>query len=136
MSRSPRAPPSRCASIAASRSTPNLIPLGSRIYIEAYRHTAGHGWFRAEDVGGAIIGRHVDVYRSPPAGPGIGAQSLASERIYVIPPGKRAGADAPGMRPPPESPPPPAPADPSGGAGTSSTASSTSSPSGGAAAPY
>ncbi|MGN6189580.1 MAG: 3D domain-containing protein [Conexibacter sp.] len=75
---------------------PTLIPLGSMIYIDAYRHTAGHGWFRAEDVGGAIIGRHVDVYRRPPAEPFGSAQMLAGERIYVIPPGRSPGPDAPG----------------------------------------
>ncbi|MGB2710211.1 MAG: 3D domain-containing protein, partial [Conexibacter sp.] len=72
---------------------PDLIPLGSRIYIAAYRNTAGRGWFRAEDVGGAIIGRHVDVYRSPPETPFGAAQSLASQRIYVIPPGRKPGPD-------------------------------------------
>jgi 3D (Asp-Asp-Asp) domain-containing protein len=41
---------------------PNLIPRGSRIYIPAYRHLSG-GWFLAQDTGGAIIGRHIDVYR-------------------------------------------------------------------------
>jgi 3D (Asp-Asp-Asp) domain-containing protein len=108
---------------------PDLIPLGSRIYIEAYRHTAGRGWFRAEDIGGAIIGRHVDVYRSPPASPEIGAQMLASERIYVIPPGMRPGRDAPGRRPPPE---PTSDGDSSGGA---SVSGGSTSPTGGASAP-
>lgn len=75
---------------------PDLIPLGSRIYIAAYRRTAGGGWFRAEDVGGAIIGRHVDVYRPPPTEPFGAAQLLDDERIYVIPPGRSPGADAPG----------------------------------------
>jgi 3D (Asp-Asp-Asp) domain-containing protein len=75
---------------------PDLIPLGSMIYIDAYRHTAGHGWFRAEDVGGAIIGRHVDVYRSPPKTPDAGASMYADQRIYVIPPGRSPGPDAPG----------------------------------------
>ena len=74
---------------------PRLIPLGSKIYIAAYRNTAGRGWFRAEDVGGAIIGRHVDVYRSPPAEPFGAAQLLDDERIYVIPPGRQPGSDAP-----------------------------------------
>jgi hypothetical protein len=95
---------------------PGLIPLGSRVYIAAYRNTAGGGWFLAEDTGGAIDGRHVDVYRSPPASPDIGVGSLAGERIYVIPPGKHAGHGAP----PPASgspAPPPADGDPSGGAG-------------------
>jgi 3D domain len=75
---------------------PDLIPLGSRIYIAAYSHTAGGGWFRAEDVGGAIIGRHVDVYRPPPTQQFGAAQLLDDERIYVIPPGRSPGADAPG----------------------------------------
>jgi 3D (Asp-Asp-Asp) domain-containing protein len=35
---------------------PNLIPLGSTVYIQ------GLGVFRAEDTGGAVIGPHVDVY--------------------------------------------------------------------------
>ena len=75
---------------------PDLIPLGSMIYIDAYRHTAGHGWFRAEDVGGAIVGRHVDVYRPPPKTPDAGASMYADQRIYVIPPGRSPGPDAPG----------------------------------------
>ena len=66
---------------------PDLIPLGSRIYIPAYRHLRGRGWFRADDVGGAIIGRHVDVFRPPPLIPGDG-QVLTGERVYVIPPRK------------------------------------------------
>jgi 3D (Asp-Asp-Asp) domain-containing protein len=103
---------------------PRLIPLGSRIYIAAYRHTAGHGWFRAEDVGGAIDGRHVDVYRSPPEQPD-GAGLLTGERIYVIPPGKHAGRDAPGR-------PPAGGGGEGGGAGQGGGARS---PSGGAGAP-
>lgn len=86
---------------------PRLIPLGSLVYIARYRNTAGRGWFRAEDVGGAIIGRHVDVYRSPPRDPFGAAQLLEDERIYVIPPGGSPGKDAP---PPggsaPDTPPP------------------------------
>ncbi|HEU4701508.1 MAG TPA: 3D domain-containing protein [Conexibacter sp.] len=74
---------------------PDLIPLGSMIYIAAYRNTAGRGWFRAEDVGGAIIGRHVDVYRKPPKTPDAGASMYADQRIYVIPPGRSPGPDAP-----------------------------------------
>jgi len=84
---------------------PRLIPLGSRVYVAAYRHTAGHGWFRAEDVGGAIIGRHVDVYRPPPPRPDVAASAQQDARIYVIPPGRKAGRDAPGHRPPPSPPP-------------------------------
>ena len=67
---------------------PRLIPLGSRIYVPAYRDTPGGGWFRAADVGGAIIGRHVDVYRPPPLFPS-GGQALRRQRIRVIPPRRR-----------------------------------------------
>ena len=46
---------------------PNVIPLGSRVYVPAYRNDGHGGWFIAADTGGAINGRHIDVYRSPPA---------------------------------------------------------------------
>lgn len=36
---------------------PSLIPLGSSVWIAALGH-----WFRADDTGGAIVGRHIDVY--------------------------------------------------------------------------
>lgn len=74
---------------------PQTIPLGSKVYIAAYRHSPGGGWFRADDTGGAIIGRHVDVYRTPPASAGIGGNAYADQRIYVIPPGRSPGRDAP-----------------------------------------
>lgn len=74
---------------------PSLIPLGSRVYIAAYRNTAGGGWFRAEDVGGAIIGRHIDVFRPPPPRAGIGGNYFSNQRVYVIPPGRKPGPDAP-----------------------------------------
>ena len=96
---------------------PDLIPLGSRVYIAAYRDTAGGGWFRAEDVGGAIIGRHVDVYRSPPARADIGGGYLEDERVYVIPPGRSPGRDAPSAARSQHAAPPPAASSPSGGAG-------------------
>lgn len=64
---------------------PDLIPLGSRVYIPAYRHTSDEGWFRAEDVGGAIIGRHLDVFRPPPARPG-GGDFHRDQRVHVVPP--------------------------------------------------
>jgi 3D (Asp-Asp-Asp) domain-containing protein len=94
---------------------PKLIPLGSRVYIAAYRNSPGHGWFLAQDVGGAIIDRHVDVYRSPPAGSDVGGNSYQDERIYVIPPGRSPGGDAPSA--------------------AGSSQSSSASPSGGAGAP-
>jgi hypothetical protein len=74
---------------------PDLIPLGSRIYIPAYRHVRSGGWFRAADVGGAIIGRHIDVFRPPPATPG-GGQFLSDEKVYVIPPRPRSRPNARG----------------------------------------
>lgn len=76
---------------------PALIPMGSRVFIPAYRGKGG-GWFTAQDTGGAIRGRHVDVYRRPPAGQGEAAQSLKAQRILVVPPGQR--APAPGGQPP------------------------------------
>ena len=100
---------------------PDLIPLGSKIYIAAYADTAGGGWFRAEDVGGAIINRHVDVYRSPPENPDEASNLFEDQRIYVIPPGRRPGRDAPSaahaQQPAPRPPSQPAPGSPSGGAG-------------------
>jgi 3D (Asp-Asp-Asp) domain-containing protein len=65
---------------------PALIPHGSRIYIPAYRNLSG-GWFVAQDTGGAIIGRHIDVYRPPTAQAFGSGRLLLNERVYVIPPG-------------------------------------------------
>jgi 3D (Asp-Asp-Asp) domain-containing protein len=64
---------------------PRLIPLGSRVYIPYYRHIAG-GWFVAQDTGGGILGRHVDVYRPPPATLSDEGRYLVGQRIYVVPP--------------------------------------------------
>jgi 3D (Asp-Asp-Asp) domain-containing protein len=63
---------------------PKLIPLGSLVYLPAYRLDGHGGWFVAQDTGGAIIGRHVDVYRPPPASPSETGQLLTGEKIYVI----------------------------------------------------
>jgi 3D (Asp-Asp-Asp) domain-containing protein len=63
---------------------PSVIPLGSRIYIPAYRHDGYGGWFTAQDTGGAIGGRHVDVYRSPPNNPDDQGQYLTGQRIFVV----------------------------------------------------
>jgi 3D (Asp-Asp-Asp) domain-containing protein len=65
---------------------PELIPRGSRIYIPAYRSING-GWFVAQDTGGAIIGRHIDVYRPPTAQPFGTGRLMLGVRAYVIPPG-------------------------------------------------
>jgi 3D (Asp-Asp-Asp) domain-containing protein len=65
---------------------PHLIPRGSRILIPAYRNING-GWFVARDTGGAIIGRHIDVYRPPTSQPFGTGRLLLQQRVYVIPPG-------------------------------------------------
>jgi 3D (Asp-Asp-Asp) domain-containing protein len=67
---------------------PRLIPRGSRVYIPFYaRHGLGRGWFVAQDTGGAIIGRHVDVYRPPPATLSDLGRYLRHQRVLVVPPG-------------------------------------------------
>jgi 3D (Asp-Asp-Asp) domain-containing protein len=68
---------------------PSVIPLGSRVYIPAYRHDGHGGWFLAQDTGGAINGHHVDVYRRPPASASDSGQYLIQQRIYVIKPHQR-----------------------------------------------
>ncbi|MDQ6810727.1 MAG: 3D domain-containing protein [Actinomycetota bacterium] len=80
---SPSLPLSYYHSVAVD---PKLIPRASRIYIPAYRSING-GWFLAQDTGGAIIGRHIDVYRPPTAQPFGSGRLLLNERVYVIPPG-------------------------------------------------
>ncbi|HYX89320.1 MAG TPA: 3D domain-containing protein [Gaiellaceae bacterium] len=68
---------------------PKLIPFGSRIFVRSLCHSPGHGWVVARDTGGAIIARHIDVYRPPPSTPGEG-QALFGQRIFVVPPGRTA----------------------------------------------
>jgi 3D (Asp-Asp-Asp) domain-containing protein len=65
---------------------PSVIPLGSRVYIPAYRHDGHGGWFVAQDTGGAIGGRHVDVYRTPPRNRSDDGQYLTGQRVFVIRP--------------------------------------------------
>src|SRR5829696_3716983 len=67
---------------------PSYIPLGSRVYIPAYKSVNG-GWFRAEDNGGAIISRHVDVFRPPPVERFGSGRYLTKQRVLVDPPGNR-----------------------------------------------
>jgi 3D (Asp-Asp-Asp) domain-containing protein len=67
-------------------SDPGVIPLGSRVYVPAYRHDGHGGWFIAQDTGGAINGLHIDVYRTPPARSTDSGQYLVNKRIYVIKP--------------------------------------------------
>jgi len=68
---------------------PRLIPLGSWVYVPAYRSGPGHGWFMAQDTGGAIIGRHLDIYRPPPPSASDPATTLYGSQVYVLPPGTR-----------------------------------------------
>jgi hypothetical protein len=63
---------------------PSVIPLGSRVYIPAYKKDGYGGWFVAQDTGGAIGGAHVDVYRSPPANRNDSGQYLTGQRAFVI----------------------------------------------------
>lgn len=65
---------------------PSVIPLGSRVYIPAYRHDGYGGWFIAQDTGGAIGGHHVDVYRWPPASSSNTGNYLTGQRVFVIKP--------------------------------------------------
>jgi 3D (Asp-Asp-Asp) domain-containing protein len=65
---------------------PRVIPLGSRVYVPAYRDDGHGGWFIAQDTGGAINDHHIDVYRPPPGGPSDPGQSLTGQRIFVIAP--------------------------------------------------
>ena len=59
---------------------PSVIPLGSRVYIPAYRHDGHGGWFVAQDTGGAIVGHRIDVYRSPQPAPAIRASIWSANR--------------------------------------------------------
>jgi 3D (Asp-Asp-Asp) domain-containing protein len=65
---------------------PGVIPLGSRVYIPAYRSDGSGGWFVAQDTGGAVNGRHIDVYRPPPATASDPGRLLVAQRVYVIKP--------------------------------------------------
>ncbi len=65
---------------------PSVIPLGSRVYIPAYRNDGHGGWFIAQDTGGAIVGNRIDVYRSPPPGPTDAGRDLVDQAAYVIRP--------------------------------------------------
>lgn len=66
---------------------PRLIPEGSWVYIPAAKFGPGKGWFLAQDTGGAIRGRHIDVYRNPPVDPSDPGQLLDGQQVYVLPPG-------------------------------------------------
>ncbi len=64
---------------------PTLIPLGSLVYVPAYKPLNKDGWFRADDTGSAIKGRHIDVYRKPPDSPSDSGRFLQARRIFVVP---------------------------------------------------
>ncbi len=68
---------------------PALIPLGSRIFAPALCDLPGRGWVVARDTGGAIIGRHLDLYRPAPPAPEVRPDTWARARIFVVPPEAR-----------------------------------------------
>jgi 3D (Asp-Asp-Asp) domain-containing protein len=65
---------------------PSVIPKGSHVYIPSYASING-GWFEADDTGGAIIGRHIDVFRPPPADPRDQGNFASGQQVYIVPPG-------------------------------------------------
>lgn len=65
---------------------PRLIPYGSSLFVPAYCTTPARGWLIAADTGGAILGPHIDVYRTPPQRPWA-SQVLRDQRVFVVPPG-------------------------------------------------
>jgi hypothetical protein len=69
---------------------PRTIPEGSHIYIPAYASVNG-GWFEADDTGGAIVGRHIDIFRPPPNNPATGSRPpnfATGQRVYIVAPGQ------------------------------------------------
>jgi 3D (Asp-Asp-Asp) domain-containing protein len=66
---------------------PRLIPFGSHIYIPAYAGVNG-GWFQADDTGGAIIGRHIDIFRPPPSNPADQGNFATGQQVYIVAPGR------------------------------------------------
>ena len=66
---------------------PRTIPEGSHIYIPAYASVNG-GWFQADDTGGAIVGRHIDIFRPPPANPADQGNFATGQRVYIVAPGQ------------------------------------------------
>jgi 3D (Asp-Asp-Asp) domain-containing protein len=99
---------------------PDLIAFGSKVFIPQYRDRGG--WFVAQDTGGAIRGRHVDVFRTPPASLDDAGQYFPSARVYVVPPGRKRPRGAPPGTLPEESAPTPS-TTPQPGPDTGGTAS-------------
>lgn len=63
---------------------PKIFPLGRTwFYLPAYRETRCGGWFRADDTGGAVTGRHLDVYRPAPARP-MTMTTQTDQRILIV----------------------------------------------------
>ncbi|HEX3317659.1 MAG TPA: 3D domain-containing protein [Solirubrobacteraceae bacterium] len=111
---------------------PDLIPMGSKVYVPQYKDHGG--WFKAADTGGAIQGRHVDVFRTPPASIDETGNLFTGARIYVVPPRQRRPSGTP---PDPGSgtgttqPATPQPATPQGGSAPAPGPSATGGTSGG-----
>ncbi|MFT4049547.1 MAG: 3D domain-containing protein [Solirubrobacterales bacterium] len=87
----------------------SFIPRGSLVWVGRYKSKNGDGWFRADDTGGAINGRHIDVYVKPPRMIG-DAGSYSNQRLYVVPKSKIASyirrekkSDSDGLPLPPSS---------------------------------
>ncbi|MEI6447970.1 MAG: 3D domain-containing protein [Actinomycetes bacterium] len=59
---------------------PKVVPYRSAVWLPAYNR-----WFCAADTGGAIKGRHFDVFRSAPATRDSG-NSRYGQTVYVLPP--------------------------------------------------
>lgn len=76
---------------------PSYIPMGSRVYLRAYRTASANGWMCAADTGGAIKGRHIDVFRPAPKDAFGEGYSTPNQPIYVLPPGKTLPKGAPKM---------------------------------------
>ncbi|HZJ29587.1 MAG TPA: 3D domain-containing protein, partial [Solirubrobacterales bacterium] len=63
---------------------PSLFPMGRTwFYLPAYRGTRCGGWFRADDTGGAVSGRHIDAYRPPPRSAG-DVITRTGQRILIV----------------------------------------------------
>ncbi len=75
---------------------PGVIPLGSYVWID----TEGH-WFRADDTGGAVVGRHIDIYE----GTIRGYSGAASSRVFVTSEARDRDDPSPYEVPPPLCPP-------------------------------